>query len=163
MLEKLKAQGDWWKWLIGAVLSIAGAGWAARGYIQSQADAEEQYQELLNRIDHSTEQVQNDNKAQAAVLSAQLSSHDQELEHLRYVNVRIEITQRQIGDQLVVLTTHTDETASPRERRNAAEAARRVEQRAEALERSFELVPAVPNSHPIPHGEADPLHEIGAM
>jgi len=137
--------------LIGA---IAAAGFGAATYLtnfQSEADAKAE----SARVDRKIEGVK-----------AEVEKHDQELEEIRYVNVRIEVAQAQVLDELR-LARERSRTPRGRDERVAqeeqvAEIERRIEVRGDALEESYERRPVVPTDAPR-HDPLTKLMKAGAL
>jgi hypothetical protein len=139
--------------LVGA---IAAAGFGASTYLggfQTAAGA---------RSEHAS--IREEMRGSDARVAQQIERHAEELRDVRYVNVRIEVAQAQVLDELRLARQRAERavTAAEREERQATieELERRIEVRGGALEQSYERRPTVPHDASQIDPE-DPLTRLG--
>jgi hypothetical protein len=132
-----------WKVLVG-IGAILGVGFGAAEYLaryQTVDTATLQHDEIKKQNEDSVKQVRADIQEQSG-----------ELESMRYINVRIEVAQKQVLDELRRSRLERQPVRSYAERTQRAEELEaiehRIEVRADALEESYELQPVMPEDAP---------------
>ena len=138
--------------LIGA---IAAVGFAASAYLsrfESQADS---------RVAHA--QMRSESIVQVSEVRSEVQRQESELRDIKYVNVRIEVAQAQVLDELRLAREVSSDASSRAERlsRSARVAVieRRIEQRGRALGESYARRPIVP----VTTSSNDPLTNLNAV
>lgn len=138
-LHTRKHSLQWLWWVGGVVVGLAGAGWISRGWLDNQY---QQAPEIESHIESDAKIHQELNKT--------VSEHDEELEDNRYINARIEITQRQIQRRLDrnYKVDQARLAGNWQERRHAEEEAeeldREIQEVEAALKKSYEQRPPIP-------------------
>jgi hypothetical protein len=149
-----------WK-TIALIGTIAGVGFVGSQYL-------DRYQTAERAIEQHTA-IETRSKASVDALGKDIEKHTEELEAVRYVNVRIEIGQQQILDELRRTRLENRQVRNSAERiqriEDLEELDERLELREKALEGSYKLRPIVPRagSGDAPMQRDDPLSAAAAL
>ena len=138
-LPSLRPKGIQATWKILVVIgAIAGVGFGAAEYLaryQTVGDAAQQHNEI---------------KSSVTVLQKGIQENSDELEGMRYVNVRIEVAQQQVLDELRRARVEDQSTRTRAERTQREDELEqldtRLELREKALQGSYKLRPIVPRA-----------------
>lgn len=140
--------------LIGTIMAAGFAGATYLGKYQTTEAAESEHEAIIAAADEA-----------AASASERAKSHEVQLQDITVRNVRIEVGQQQVLDEMRAQRVHR-RRARTREEREAQQQEledidRRIDRREQALDRSYEQRPIVPPGAGLPNG--DPLSGLEGL
>jgi hypothetical protein len=131
---------QWRWWLLGIVVALVSAGFGSALWLDDRYE----------KAGAAAVQAESHQTAHTPI-SETLQEHDTEIEEIRYVNVRIEMGQKQINDRLDRNYARSRARAArSRQEREEAEAQadeldEQIQERQEVIDRSYEQRPIVPS------------------